>query len=558
MEFEKRELKSQRFCGVGARRYTYRGLFKSMGFTERDLQNPIVGIANTWSELNPGHYHLRTVAEAVKRGVWQSGGTPLEFNTISLCEVFIEGSSLPYRNLLSLDTEAMIKAHPLDAAVLLSTCDKDVPGQLMGAASANIPSIVVTGGPMLPGRFRGEDVVCCTDISKYEAELRAGNVTEADMIDLENCITPGIGACGMMGTANTMQSMAEALGMALPGSANVPAVYARRCWVAEESGRQIMELIKADIKPSDVMTRKAFENAIRVLAALGGSTNAVIHLIAIAHQLNIELDLRIFDRLSSETPYIANVKPSGKYTMLDFYEAGGVMAVMKVLEPQLYTDVLTVSGKTLKENLAHVKVRRANVITGLKKPLDREGGLAILFGNLAPDGGVIKVSAASPDLLQHKGRAVVFNSMAEVREELLAEEAEVSSDDVLVLRYVGPKGAGMPEYGMIPLPANLLRRGVRDMVRVTDGRMSGGHYGTVVLHVAPEAAIGGPLAAVETGDIIELDVKQRRIDVNLTNNQIEKRLENRKPRTPGYKRGYLALFTDSVEQANKGCIFPFL
>jgi len=557
MESGTKGLRSRRFSGIGARRYTYCGLFKSMGFTERDLQNPIVGVVNTWSELNPGHYHLRMVAEAVKRGVWQSAGTPLEFNTISLCEVFIEGSSLPYRNLLALDTEAMLKVHPLDAAVLLSTCDKDVPGQLMGAASANIPSIMVTGGPVLPGRFRDEDVVCCTDISRYEAELRAGNISEEDMVELENCIIPGIGACGMMGTANTMQSMAEALGMALPGSANIPAVYARRYWVAEESGRQVMELMRNDIKPSEIMTRKAFENAIRVLEALGGSTNAVIHLIAIAHQLDIELDLRLFDKLSSKTPYLANVKPSGKYVVADFYEAGGVLAVMKELEPLLHTDVLTVTGKTLKENLADVKVKRTPVIAPLSKPLSQEGGLAILFGNLAPDGAVIKVSAATPNLLQHKGRAIVFNSMAEVREKLLDKE-DVSPDDVLVLRYVGPKGAGMPEYGMIPLPTRLLEKGIRDMVRVTDARMSGGHFGTIVLHVAPEAAVGGPLAAIETGDIVELDVKRRRIDVKLTDNQIEKRLKDWKPPPPRHKRGYLALYTDSVEQANKGCIFPFL
>jgi len=499
MESGTKELKSRRFHGGEARRYTYCGLFKSMGFTEHDLQNPIVGVVNTWSELNPGHYHLRTVAEAVKRGVWQSGGTPLEFNTISLCEVFIEGSSLPYRNLLAMDTEAMLKVHPLDAAVLLSTCDKDVPAQLMGAASANIPSIMVTGGPVLPGRFRDEDVVCCTDISRYEAELRAGNIAKEDMVELENCIIPGIGACGMMGTANTMQSMAEALGMALPGSANIPAVYARRYWVAEESGRQIMELMKNDVKPSEIMTWKAFENAIRVLEALGGSTNAIIHLIAIAHQLDIELNLTLFDKLSSETPWLADVKPSGKYVVADFYEAGGVLAVMKELEPLLNTDVLTVTGKTLKENLAQVKVKRTPVIAPLNKPLSEEGGLAILFGNLAPDGAVIKVSAASPNLLQHRGRAVVFDSMAEVRDRLLGAE-DVSPDDVLVLRYVGPKGAGMPEYGMLPLPTRLLEKGIRDMVRVTDARMSGGHFGTIVLHVAPEAAVGGPLAAVETGD----------------------------------------------------------
>ena len=552
-----RELKSQRFHGGEARRYTYCGLFKSMGFTEHDLQNPVVGVVNTWSELNPGHYHLRMVAVAVKRGVWQSGGTPLEFNTISLCEVFIEGSSLPYRNLLALDTEAMLKVHPLDAAVLLSTCDKDVPAQLMGAASADIPSIMVTGGPVLPGRFRDEDVVCCTDISRYEAELRAGKISKEDMVELENCIIPGIGACGMMGTANTMQSMAEALGMALPGSANIPAVYARRYWVAEESGRQIMELMKNDVKPSEIMTRKAFENAIRVLEALGGSTNAIIHLIAIAHQLDIELDLRLFDKLSGETPWLANVKPSGKYMVLDFYEAGGVLAVMKELEPLLYTDVLTVTGKTLKENLADVKVKRTPVIAPLTKPLSEEGGLAILFGNLAPDGAVIKVSAASPNLLQHRGKAIVFNSMAEVREKLLDSE-DVSPDDVIVLRNVGPKGAGMPEYGMVPLPTKLLEKGIRDMVRVTDARMSGGHFGTIVLHVAPEAAVGGPLAAVETGDVIELDVKRRSIEVKLTENQIEKRLKEWNAPPPKYKRGYMALFTDSVEQANKGCIFPFL
>jgi dihydroxy-acid dehydratase len=452
----------------------------------------------------------------------------------------------------------MLKAHPLDSAVLLSTCDKDIPAQLMGAASANIPCIMVTGGPMLAGKFRGEDVVCCTDISRYEAELRAGNITEADMLELENCIAPGIGACSMMGTANTMQSMAEALGMTLPGSANIPAVHSKRYWVAEESGRQALELMRNNIKPSDIMTKKSFENAIRVLMALGGSTNAVIHLIAIAHQSGIELDLKMFDKISCETPFIANVKPSGKYTMPDFYEAGGVLAVMKLLEPLLHTDVMTVTGKTLKENLKNVEVRKTDVIAPLDKPLAREGGLVVLFGNLAPDGAIIKVSAASPHLLKHRGRAVVFNSIAEAREKLLDHDFDVSAEDVLVLRYVGPRGAGMPEYGMLPLPRKILERGIRDMVRITDARMSGGHFGTIILHVAPEAAVGGPLAAIETGDMIELDVKRRRIDVNLTDAQIEKRLKEWRPPQPKYKRGYLALFMNSVEQANKGCIFPFM
>jgi dihydroxy-acid dehydratase len=552
-------LKSRNFLQKGGLySLVYKGLFKAMGYTEYDLSRPIIGIVNTWSELNPGHYHLRQVAEAVKRGVWSSGCTPLEFNTISLCELFIDVSSLPYRNLLALDTEAMIKAQPLDAAVLLSTCDKNVPAQLMGCASANIPSIIVTGGSMLPGKFKDEDVACCTDGYKYMTDWRAGNITDEELTEFENVSMPSIGACSMMGTANTMQSMAEALGMTLSGSASIPAVFAKKYMMAEESGRQVVQLMKEGIKPSDIMTLKAFENAIRVLMALGGSTNTVIHLIAIARQLDIELGLKIFDKISEETPWLVGVKPCGKYTMLDFYYAGGVLAVMKELEPILNLDVLTVSGKTLGENLSKFKMKRTDVIGTLNEPRGKKGGIAVLFGNLAPDGAVIKTSATTPELLQHRGPAVVFDSIEEADAKLLDEESEISEDSVLILRYVGPKGDGMPEYGPLPIPRKLLKKGVRDMIRVTDARMSGSAFGTVVLHVSPEAAVGGPIAAVHNGDIIELDMKRRKLEVKLTKNQIEKRLKDWKPPLPKHKRGYLTLFTNLVEQADKGCIFPFM
>jgi len=543
-------------------------LIKTGGYTDYDLQKPIIEIVNTWSEWNPGHNHLRMMSEAVKRGVWAAGGFPIEYNTVSLCP----GQSLPNRNLLALQTESVIcgvggkddpapYAEPVDAVVFICSCDKDVPALLMAAARINLPSIFVLGGSMFPGDWKGEDVVCCTDAQRLERDLRAGKITEKDWNEFQNCVMPCSGACGPMGTANTMQSMAEALGMALPWSASIPAVMAEAYRRAEESGRKIMELLEEDIRPRDIMTEDALENAIKVLMGLGGSTNAVIHLIAIAKQLDIDLPLERFDEISRKTPFIVDVKPSGRYSATDVHRAGGIPAVMKQLESLLNLDVMTVTGKTLKENLSKVEVRDPRIIRPIDDPILPEGGLAILKGNLAPNGAVLKHSASiNRDLLQHEGPAMVFNSPAEAYRRLLSEDLEVTEDHVLVLRYQGPKGACMPETGPLPIPTVLAKKGVEDMVRITDARMSGTNFGTIVLHVSPEAYVGGPLAIVEEGDIIKLDFERRLLEVELTSKEIRERLEKWKPPEPSYnyKRGPHALWYKFCTQAHEGCVYPFM
>ncbi|RJS90341.1 dihydroxy-acid dehydratase [Candidatus Bathyarchaeota archaeon] len=545
-----------------------RALIKSGGYTDYDLQRPIVEIVNTWSEWNPGHNHLRMMADAVKRGVWAAGGFPIECNTVSLCP----GQSLPNRNLLALQVESMISgvggerdpapyAEPADAVVFICSCDKDVPALLMAAARINIPAIFVLGGSMFPGKWKGEDVVCCTDAQRLERDLRAGKITEEEWREFQNCVMPCSGACGPMGTANTMQSMAEALGMSLPGSASIPAVLAEAYRKAEESGRKIIELLKEDIKPRDIMTEEALENAIKVLMGLGGSTNAVIHLIAIARQLDIDLPIERFDEISRETPFIVDVKPSGRYSATDVNLAGGIPAVMKQMESLLNLDVLTVTGKTLGENLSRVEVKDPEIIRPIDNPILPEGGLAILKGNLAPNGAVLKHSASiNRNLLQHEGPAMVFNSPAEAYRKLLNEDLEITEDHVLVLRYQGPKGACMPETGPLPIPTVLAKKGVEDMLRITDARMSGTNFGTIVLHVSPEAYVGGTLAVVEDGDIISLDFKNRRLEVKLTNKEIKERLERWKPPEPSYnyKRGPHALWYRFCTQAHEGCVYPFM
>ncbi|MEM1997023.1 MAG: dihydroxy-acid dehydratase [Candidatus Bathyarchaeia archaeon] len=544
-----------------------RGLIRAGGYNY-ETGKPIVEIVNTWSEWNPGHNHLRKVAEAVKRGVLSAGGFPLEYNTLSLCP----GQSLPNRNLLALEVESVIcgvggkedpapYAEPADAVVFICSCDKDVPALLMAAARINLPSIFVLGGAMLPGKFKGEDVVCCTDAQRLERDFRAGIITEEEWREFQNSVFPCSGACGPMGTANTMQCMAEALGMALPGSACSPATLAETYWRAEESGRKIMELLKENVRPRDIMTEKSLENAIKVLMAIGGSTNAIIHLIAIARELDLNLPLERFDEISKRTPFLVDVKPSGRYAAVDFHAAGGVPALMKQMEPTLNLDVLTVTGRTLRENLANVHVKDANIIRPLNQPLLPEGGIAILKGNLAPRGAVIKHSASiDRRLLQHRGPALVFNSPEEAYRYLLREDIEISEDHVLILRYQGPKAACMPETGALPIPTALAKRGVKDIVRITDGRMSGTHFGTIVLHVSPEAYVGGPLAAVENGDIVELDLTRRLLEVKLTDKQIKERLERWVPPEPkyNYRRGPHALWFNFCTQADEGCIYPFM
>ncbi len=534
-----------------------RGHLRAMGYTDYDMGRPIIGVCNPWSELNPGHWHFKTLAEAVKRGIWAAGGFPLEFPTISMCEVFHNISTLIYRNLMALDTEEFMDSMPFDGVVLLSTCDKDVPAQLMAMAAANKPSIIVTGGTRLAGFYEGHTVACSTDSQRFQWNYLAGTIGEAEMREVEmNSFFNTCGACAVMGTANSVQSIAEALGMTLPGCASIPAVYAQRIHIAEASGVKIMELVERDIKPRDIMTRAAFENAIKVLMASGASTNLVIHLIAIARRAGVYLTLDDFDRLSKETPFITNVKPCGEVTVEELYHAGGITAVMKELEPLLDTTAITTSGKTLAENLQGVHVRDRNIIRPLSDPISPDGGLRIVRGSLAPDGAVIKTSAASPKLLKHSGPAAVLKSRKQ--EDIDRDFAYLTADHVIINRNMGPVGApGMPEVGPVGMPRHLLRQGVRDMVRVTDARMSGTSYGTVVLHVAPEAAVGGPLAVVRDGDMIELDAQRGVLNLLVDERERQRRLAEWKPDPPRYTQGYRALWIDQVTQAPDGCDFRF-
>ena len=554
------ESRSGTFFGeTGVAGFTHRAFLKSMGFDDADMARPVIGICNTYSELNNCNVHLKDLAEAVKRGVWQAGGFPLEFPTISLGEIFLTPTSMLWRNLAAMDTEEMIRAQPMDGVILLVNCDKTTPAALMGAASADLPAIVVSGGPMLNGHYKGQILGACTDCRRLTAEFNAGTLDEGTYREIEDGIVRSAGHCMVMGTASTMNSILEALGMALPGNGAIPAVDSRRTRLAEHAGRRIVELAKEGTRPSQIMTREAFENAITLLCALGGSTNAVVHLPAIAGRMDIELPLDLFDEISRRTPLLANMRPSGSYQMEDLYYAGGIPAVLKELLPLLHGDVLTVTGKTLAENLANARIENPDVIRSFHNPIQPEGGLTILRGNLAPDGAVIKHAAASPKLLQHRGRAVVFADMDDLQARINDPDLDVVEEDVLVLKHVGPVGGpGMPEVGNFPIPGKLLRQGVRDMVRISDARMSGTAFGTIVLHVAPESAVGGPLALVEDGDEIELDVANRRIHLHVDEDELAQRRARWTPPLRKYNRGYTKLFLDHVMQAPDGCDFDFL
>ena len=536
-----------------------RAWLRSEGFSDAAFDGrPVIGICNSWSELTNCNAHLRQVAEAVKRGVWAAGGVPLEFPTISLGEMFMKPTTMLFRNLMSMDVEESITANPIDGVVLLCGCDKTTPAQLMGAASADIPAIMVTGGPMLSGRWNGEPLGSGTDGRKLFEALRAGRIGEEQWAEVEGCISRSAGHCTVMGTASTMASMAESLGMMLSGGAAIPAVDARRYQLAEASGRRIVEMVFEDLTPSRILTREAFENAIRTDMAIGGSTNAVVHLLAIAGRAGVDLSLDDFDSISRETPYIANVKPSGQFLMEDFFYAGGLPCVTKELLPLLHGDALTVSGRTVADEVQDVQIRNRDLIKTLDQPLNPEGGTAILYGNLAPNGAVIKQTAASPHLLRHRGKALVFDRYETLRARI-DDDLDVDENTVMVLQNAGPLGGpGFPEWGHLPIPTKLLKAGVNDIVRVSDARMSGTSFGTDVLHVSPEAAVGGPLAAVRTGDEIELDVPGRRIDLRVDEREIERRLATREPPAAHYRRGYGRLFLDQVTQAHLGCDFRFL
>jgi len=561
MSGENRKLRSQEWWNrTDYYSYSRRAWLRSEGFVADAFDGkPVIGICNSWSELNNCNVHLRAVAEAVKRGVWTAGGFPLEFPTISLGEMFMRPTAMMFRNLMAMDVEESIRANPIDAVVLLCGCDKTTPAQLMGAASADIPAIVVPGGPMLSGQWRDRKLGAGTDGRKLFDLFRAGKLTEEEWSEVEGGIARSAGHCTVMGTASTMTSLAEALGMTLPGCANIPAVDSRRYTMAELSGRRAVEMAREDLRPSRILNREAFDNAITVDMAIGGSTNAVVHLIAIAGRLGIELPLEKFDEISRRTPCIANVKPSGEYLMEDFFQAGGVTAVIRDILPLLQGDALTVNGRTLAENVAGAECFRREVILPTSQPLYPEGGTIVLRGNLAPDGAVLKQTAASPELLKHRGPAYVFESHEQMHREIDRDDLPVTPETVLVLKNAGPKGGpGFPEWGQIPMPRVLLKQGVKDVVRISDARMSGTSFGTVVLHIAPESAIGGPLAAVQTGDPIELNVPNRSLSLLVPADQIEKRLAERKSEPAHFERGYGRLFIENVLQANEGCDFGFL
>jgi dihydroxy-acid dehydratase len=560
MSADKKLRSQQWFRGPEYYNFSRRANLRSEGFTPEAFSNkPLIGICNSWSELNNCNAHLRQVAEAVKRGVWAAGGFPLEFPTISLGEQFMRPTTMLFRNLMAMDVEESIRANPLDGVVLLCGCDKTTPAQLMGAASADVPAIMVPGGPTLSGNYKNTEFGTGTDGRKLFDLYRTGRLSDEELFEIEGCMVRSVGHCTVMGTASTMTSLAEALGMTLTGCANIPAPDSRRLAMAEASGRRIVEMVSEDLRPSRIMTRAAFENAITVDMAIGGSTNAVVHLLAIAGRLGVPLHLDDFDRISRRTPYLVNVRPSGKYLMEDLFYAGGLPVVMKELLPLLHADVLTVTGRTIAENVAHEKCFNSDVIRTMAEPLHHEGGTVVLYGNLAPDGAVLKQTAASSELLQHRGRAYVFEDHTQMLAEIDRMDLPVDRDTVLVMKNAGPKGApGMPEWGHIPMPRVLLEQGITDMVRISDARMSGTSFGTVVLHVTPESAIGGPLASVRTGDQIELNVPDRRLDLILTAEEIAARLASFRPAPPHYDRGYGRLFLEHVTQANLGCDFDFL
>jgi L-arabonate dehydrase len=522
---------------------------------------PVVGICNTWSELTPCNAHFRDLAEHVKRGVWQAGGFPVEFPVTSLGEALMRPTAMLYRNLASMDVEESIRANPIDGVVLLCGCDKTTPSLVMGAASCNLPALVVSGGPMLNGKYQGRDIGSGTDLWRFSEEVKAGTMSLNQFMEAETCMSRSPGHCMTMGTASTMASMMEALGLAMPGNAAIPAADSRRSVLAHLAGRRIVEMVGEDLRMSRILTREAFENAIRVNAAIGGSTNAVIHLLAIAGRIEVDLRLDDWDRLAQDCPTLVNLMPSGQYLMEDFYYAGGLPAVVRALGENglLHRDALTVNGKTIWENCREAPNWNTDVIRSWDRPLLERGGIAVLRGNLAPGGAVIKPSAATPRLMQHAGRAVVFENIEDYRSRIEDPALDVDEHSVLVLKNCGPKGyPGMAEVGNMGLPPKLLKRGVNDMVRISDARMSGTAYGTVVLHVCPEAATGGPLALVREGDRIELDVAQRRLHLDVPEEELERRRAAWRPVPPQMQGGYERLYVEHVLQADTGADLDFL
>ena len=556
-----KSLRSYRWYGPDdLRSFGHRSRAASMGCTQADYAwKPVIAIINTWGDINPCHSHLRARAEDVKRGVWQAGGFPVEMPAFTLGETFQKPTTMMYRNLLAMETEEMLRSYPADGCVLMGGCDKTTPALLMGAISMNLPAIYVPAGPMLRGNWHGEILGSGSDVSKYWAERRAGNIDLPAWTQIEDGIARSAGTCMTMGTASTMTSVAEVLGFSLPGASAIPAVDSNHAKMANRSGRRIVEMVWEDLKPRDILRDASFNNAIAAVFALGGSTNAVIHMLALAGRAGIKIALDRFDQFSRNTPMLANLRPSGKYLMEDFYYAGGLPALLGVLAPQLDLTCLTITGKTLGENIAGAEIYNADVIRALDNPVLESGGLAILYGNLAPNGAVIKASAAETSLLKHTGSAIVFDSYDEMNARIDDPALDADRNSVLVLRNAGPKGApGMPEWGNLPIPQKLLKAGIRDMVRISDARMSGTSYGACVLHVSPESFVGGPLALLKEGDIIELDVAARQLNMRVDEEELRRRRAAWRPKEGIYPRGYGKLFMQHIQQADQGCDFDFL
>jgi len=555
------ELRSHRWYGVkDMRSFAHRSRTAQMGYTRSDYAGkPVIAIINTWSDINPCHSHFRQRAEEVKRGIWQAGGFPVEMPAMSLSEPFQKPTTMLYRNLLAMETEELLRSYPADACVLMGGCDKTTPALLMGAISMNIPTIFLPAGPMLRGDYRGQFLGSGSDVWKYWDELRAGNITEADWGEIEDGIARSAGHCMTMGTASTMTSTVEALGLCLSGYASIPAPDSRHAQMATLTGRRIVEMAWEDLKPSDILTASSFDNAVMTTLALSGSTNAAVHLIALAKRAGFALSLERFDELARKIPVLANIRPSGKYLMEDFFYAGGLRALLKQLSSFLSLSEQTVDGKTLGELIADAKVFNDDVIRSVDKALVKSDGLAILKGNLAPDGAVIKPPAAEAHLLKHTGKAVVFKSYDDLSARIDSADLEIDANSVIVLQNAGPQGApGMPEWGQLPIPKKLLEQGVRDMVRISDARMSGTSYGACVLHVTPEAYIGGPLAFVQDDDLIELDVPARKLNVLISDAEMAKRKAAWVAPAPKFERGFGKIYLQHIQQANNGCDFDFL
>jgi dihydroxy-acid dehydratase len=556
------ELRSHRWYGAqDLRAFGHRSRTAQMGYDRSDYAGkPVIAIINTWSDINSCHTHFKQRVEEVKRGVWQAGGFPVEMPAMSLAEVMQKPTTMMYRNFLAMETEELLRSYPADGAVLMGGCDKTTPALVMGAISMNLPAIYMPAGPMLTGHWRENTLGSGSDTWKYWAELRAGNITERDWQEIEDGIARSPGTCMTMGTAATMMSITEALGLALPGASSIPAPDSNHAKMATLCGKRAVEMVWEDLKPRDVLTKESFDNAIVTLMAMGGSTNALIHLVAMAGRAGIKLPLERYNEYSAKTPLLANVRPSGeRFLMEDFYYAGGLRALLSELKDLLHLDCRTVNGKTLGENLEGARIHNPDVIRKRENPLKKAGGLVVVRGNLAPNGAVIKAAAATPKLLKHVGKAVVFEDYNDMAARIDRDDLEVDADSVLVLRNSGPLGGpGMPEWGMLPVPKKLLKQGVRDMVRISDARMSGTSYGTCVLHVAPESFVGGPLALVKSGDLIELDVERRELNLKVDGAELARRKAAWRQPEQKFARGYGAIFSRHIRQADEGCDFDFL